>query len=75
MKKASKTTFFKRKKLFFSASYTSILDPCHDRNMPLYATAKELKKKKFTINNQNITQENGIHVIFMLEMKHQKYAF
>ena len=43
--------------------------------MRTYATTKELKKKEFTINNQNRTRENGIHVIFMLEMKLQKYAF
>ena len=75
MKKALKTTFFRRKYLFFSASYTSILDTCHARNMRTYATTKELKKKEITINNQNITQENGMHVIFMFLMKLQKYAF
>ena len=49
-----------------------ILDPCYDENMPTYAKNKELKKKEFTINKQNITQENGIHVTFMLKMKLQK---
>ena len=56
------------------ASYASILDPCYDGNMYTYATTKELKKRNYTINSQNITQEN-IHVTFMLEMKLQKYVF
>ena len=33
--------------------------------MRRYPTIKELTKKKFTINGQNINQENHIHVIVM----------
>ena len=31
-----------------------------------YATTKELKKNAFTINSQNINQEIGIQVTFIL---------
>ena len=59
----------------FSVTYASILHPCYDGNMRKYATIKKLKEKEFTINSQNMNQENGIYVPFLLEMKLQKYVF
>ena len=50
----------------FSSTYVSFLDP---------ATTKELKKKEFTTKSQNINQENGIHMTFLLEIKLQKFIF
>ena len=52
----------------FLASYVFILDPCYDGDMRRFAKTEELKKKEFTINSQNITQENDIHLNFMLEI-------
>ena len=43
------------------------------------ATTKQLKKKAFTINSKNIidysSQEIAVQVIFILEIKLQKYIF
>ena len=40
--------------------------------MHSYATTKELKKKAFTINSQNLKQAIGIQVTFILETKLKK---
>ena len=40
-----------------------------------FATTKELKKKAFALNIQNVKQVIGIQVTFMLEIKSQKYTF
>ena len=58
----------------FSAYYASILDPCLDGNMRTYATTKELTKKEFTINIENINQAIGVQVTIILELKLQKYV-
>ena len=43
--------------------------------MHTYATTKELKKKAFRINSQNIEQVIGITVTFISEIKPQKEGF
>ena len=53
----------------------SILYPCYDGNVHLYATTKQLEKNAFTINSQNTNQEICIQVTFSLEIKLQKYVF
>ena len=40
--------------------------------MHMYATTKELKKKAFRINSQNIEQAIGILMTFISEIKLQK---
>ena len=41
----------------------------------MYATTKELKKKAFRVNSQNIEQAIKILVIFILEINLQKERF
>ena len=43
--------------------------------MPTYATTKELKKMSLRINSQNIRQEIGIQVAFIMGKKLQKEHF
>ena len=45
-------------------------NPCQGKNVHMYATTKELKKKAFVVNGQNIIQATaiGIEVAFMLEI-------
>ena len=52
-----------------------ILNPCQDENVPTYATTKELKKMSLRINSQNIRQEIGIQVAFIMGKKLQKEHF
>ena len=42
--------------------------------MRTYATTKELTKKEFTINIENINQVIGVQVTIILELKLQKYV-
>ena len=55
--------------------YASIFNPYKDENVHSYATTKELKKKAFTINSQNLKQAIGIQVTFILETKLKKIFF
>ena len=59
----------------FLVSNVSFLNPCYDGNVDTYVTIKQLKKKAFTINSQNIDQEIDIQVTFILQIKLQKYIF
>ena len=59
----------------FLAIYKSVLNPCLDGNVHIYAKAKELEKKAFTINSRNMNQEIGIRVTFTLEINLSKYIF
>ena len=43
--------------------------------MYMYTTTKELKKKAFRTNSQNIEQVTGILVTFISEIKPQKVRF
>ena len=59
----------------FIATNLVFLNPCYDGNLYTFATTKELKKKAFALNIQNVKQVIGIQVTFMLEIKSQKYTF
>ena len=41
----------------------------------MYATAKELKKKAFTVKFQNVKQVIGIQLTFILEIESKEYVF
>ena len=43
--------------------------------MDMYAATKEMKTMVFRINSQNIEQEFGIQVTFIIEIKPQKERF
>ena len=42
--------------------------------MHTYATTWELKKKEFTLKNENMKEATGIEVTFTLKIKLQKYV-
>ena len=48
------------------------LNTCQDGNVHTHAKTYELKKKKFTLNSQNIKQVIGIQGTFILETKLQQ---
>ena len=68
-----KENIFYQNIIAFLPTYKSILNPCYDGNVHVYASTKELKKNAFTITNQNKNQEIGIKVTFILRIKFQKY--
>ena len=55
----------------FGGIYTFILNPCYDGNVYAYATTKELKKKAFRINSQNLKQT----IDFISEIKLKNNIF
>ena len=56
-------------------TYASILNPCQNGNVHMYATTKEIKTMAFGINSKNIEQAFGIQVTFITEIKPQKERF
>ena len=74
-KKLHKKNIYQQKSTVISVTFGFILNPCQDGNLHTYATTKELKSKEFTLHNENIKQEIGIHLSFILEIKFQKQHF
>ena len=60
---------FLTKKIVFLVTFAFVPKPCLDGNVPAYATTIELKKIAFKINCQNIKENVGIQVTFILEIK------
>ena len=52
----------------FLPTYRFTLNLCQDSNVHRYAVIQELKEKAFAINSQNIKQQIGIQVTFILKI-------
>ena len=64
-----------RKRRVFSEIHASILNPFQDGNVHAYATTQELKKKLFSLKNENAREEIRLEMTFHLEIQLLKPPF
>ena len=61
--------------MVFSTNEGSIFKQCYDGKINTYATSQELKSKTFTLNNNNIKQEDDVELTFTVETRIQNQHF